>query len=379
MHVPVSSGPFASGSQAWASGWTGKLVAPQESYRQISELFYSQLMAQTHLRGLWGLVAYTWDDNKQEYASDMSPVIETMMGWFAQTTPLAAQSQTTTGIDEGTAAAAGATAGGDQGLALSEGTTPDEGIQYYTAEGLEDGTEPPPVPVPATREEAEELLSEFARSIRPFSGQDRVHCLPCREMFIGVDPALAWVIDTGGMDVIDGPGHGVNPWSPHVMGTDNAEAIRDTLNQGDGWINSQYGNDVVYGTDRDETLINMDGDALLVAGGGNDQIWAGEGNDILDPGPGNDLLKGDLGNDTYIVRRYSGNDTIIDVDPTPGNVDTIWLGSNLTPADVYLKRSGTDLVLRINDTEDKVTVKDYFRNDSTLNRIEQIQFMDGTV
>ncbi len=90
MYVPVSgTGPLASGS--WTNSFKGKQVAPNESYRQISELFYSQLMAQTHLRGMWGLVAYTWDDNKQAYQSDMTPVIATMKSWFNQTTPLAAQ------------------------------------------------------------------------------------------------------------------------------------------------------------------------------------------------------------------------------------------------------------------------------------------------
>ena len=136
---------------------------------------------------------------------------------------------------------------------------------------------------------------------------------------------------------------------------------------------------MIYGTSRNEVLINETGDSLLVAGGGNDQIWAGAGNDILDGGEGNDLLKGEAGNDTYIFRRGSGQDTIIDTDATAGNVDTIWLGSNLTPEDVTLKRSGNNLVLKINDTTDTLTVQDYFGNNSTINRIEQIQFMDGTV
>jgi hypothetical protein len=42
-----------------------------------------------------------------------------------------------------------------------------------------------------------------------------------------------------------------------------------------------------------------------------------------------------------------------------------------------LKRSGANLVLKINDTDDSLTVKDFFR--SVLNKIEKIQFMDDTV
>ncbi|MEW6351947.1 MAG: calcium-binding protein [Thermodesulfobacteriota bacterium] len=365
VYVPVSgTGIRATSTQPWATNFKGNLVAPNESYRQISELFYSQLMAQTHLRGLWGLVAYTWDDNKQQYQSDMTPVINTMINWFAV-------SRTQTQATASTTLA-------DQGLTLSESTTPDQGVQYYTAEGLEDGTEPPPVPVPATREEAEELLGEFARSIRAFSGQDRVHCLPCREMFFQLDPDLAWVIDTGGMDVIDGPHQGLFPVSDHVFGTDNSEAIRDTLNQGNGWINGENGNDVIYGTDQAENIVNMDGDSLIVAGGGDDHVWAGEGADIVDGEAGNDFLRGEGGNDAYIFRRGSGQDLIIDADPTQDNVDTIWLGSSLTPADITLKAAGDHLFLTINGTSDSLQVYNYFWNDSPLYRVEQIQFMDGT-
>jgi len=96
-------------------------------------------------------------------------------------------------------------------------------------------------------------------------------------------------------------------------------------------------------------------------------------------GTGNDRLFGEAGNDTYIFRRGSGQDIIIDPDPTADNADTIWLGSNLTPEEIVLRRSGNNLILKIQGTTDTLTVQDYFRNDSPLNRIEQIQFMDGTL
>jgi Ca2+-binding RTX toxin-like protein len=104
-----------------------------------------------------------------------------------------------------------------------------------------------------------------------------------------------------------------------------------------------FGNDVIYATDRNEVLLNETGDSILVANGGNDTIYGGAGNGILDGG---------TGNDTYLFRRGSGQDTIIDIDPTPNNVDTIWLGSNLTPGGIGLKCSRNYLVLKINDTTD---------------------------
>ncbi|MFC1834434.1 calcium-binding protein [Thermodesulfobacteriota bacterium] len=224
-----------------------------------------------------------------------------------------------------------------------------------------------------------ELLSEFARSRRGMGFHDENCFLSLREHFILQDLSLGWVFDTGGLNVYDGPGHGMRPWSGHIEGTNNADAVRGSLTEGDGTITGLHGNDVVYGTSRNELLIHETGNALLVAGSGDDMIWAGAGDDILDGGAGYDKLYGEAGNDTYILRIGSDHDTIYESDPTPGNTDTIWLGSNLTPDDITLKRAASHLVITIDGTDDSLTVSDHFRWDRTLNRIEQIQFMDGTV
>jgi Ca2+-binding RTX toxin-like protein len=194
-----------------------------------------------------------------------------------------------------------------------------------------------------------------------------------------MDPSLGWVIDTGSLPVYDHLGQSPDgvPGAPYMFGTWGSDAING--GDVDGWINGLYGDDVIYGTAKSEQLVNGYGNALFVAGGGNDIIWAGTDNDILDGGTRNDTLYAETGNDTYIFRRGSGQYTIIDVDTTPGNVDSIWLGSNLTPNDVSLKRIGNNLVLKIVDTTDTLTVKDFFRNDAMMNRVEQIQLMDGTV
>jgi hypothetical protein len=47
----------------------------KEAYRGLSEMFYSQLMAQTHLKSLYEKIAYTWDDAAQSVKADMSAVI----------------------------------------------------------------------------------------------------------------------------------------------------------------------------------------------------------------------------------------------------------------------------------------------------------------
>ncbi|MFC1835793.1 calcium-binding protein [Thermodesulfobacteriota bacterium] len=180
------------------------------------------------------------------------------------------------------------------------------------------------------------------------------------------------------MPVYDDVGQGLDPWWAHIQGTNGADAVLGSLTKGDGLINAHHGEgDVIYGTSRDERLVQGIGGAVLVAGGGNDTIWANEGDDIIDGGEGNDTLYGQGGNDTYILRIGSGQETIIDADPTPGNTDTIWLGSNLTPEDIVLRRVGNNLVLSIVASSDTLTVRDFFRNGSTLNQVERIQLMDG--
>ncbi|AFM26137.1 calcium-binding protein [Desulfomonile tiedjei] len=228
-------------------------------------------------------------------------------------------------------------------------------------------------------DQGRQLLAEFARSLRGFpyslSQDDDLRqddYLSFRETFIQQDPSLGWVFDTGGLP----ESHIVGM---HITGTDASDAVRGSLTEGDAVINGYNGNDVVYGTSRDEVLYNETGNAILVGGGGNDWIWAGADSDILDGGEGNDMLYGEGGGDTYIFRRGSGHDTIIESDPTPDIIDSIFLGSNLTPDDIFIRRAGNDLVLRIRDTSDTLVVKNHFRNDSTLNGIERIVFMDGTI
>jgi trimeric autotransporter adhesin len=295
---------------------SNELVLPawEETFRQIFEGYYGALMAQTHLKDLYDKISYTWDTGKQEHRSDMTGVIATV------------QECLTIDVEQG-----------------------------------------------------RQLLSEFARSCRGMGALTQTDYLSLREAFIQQDPDLAWVFDTGGLPVYDQLGQSPDGWfNSHMFGTWGSDAVKGSLTEGDGVINGLSGNDVIYGTARNEWIYQQDGDALIVAGGGSDTVWAGAGNDILDGGAGNDVLYGEAGDDVYIFRRGSGNDKIIDTDATEGNVDTIWLGGNLTPDEIVLRRVGDNLLLKITDTSDTMTVVDYFRNDSPLNKIEQIQFMDGT-
>ena len=163
-------------------------------------------------------------------------------------------------------------------------------------------------------------------------------------------------------------------------------------------VEDEYdGNDTLYGRGGDDTLEGGAGSDVLYGETGNDTLRGGEGSDTLiggtgddtlDGGPGNDILyggdyadqfrQGSNGNDAYLFDRGSGQDTVVDYDTTPGNLDTILLGSDLSPSDVNLKRTGDDLVLSINDTDDSMTVQNWFKDESIAWQVEQIEFGDGT-
>jgi len=158
-------------------------------------------------------------------------------------------------------------------------------------------------------EQGRPLLGEFARSVRGL-GQDKMFdYLSFREAFIAMDPELGWVIDSAGLKVYDAPHQGTRAWSPHVEGTDNADAVKGALSPVD--VNGLNGDDVLYAiSPTGDTLINESGNALLV-GGGRDTLWAGASDDILDGGAGNDALYGGYdagwstpsGNDAYVFGR----------------------------------------------------------------------------
>jgi Ca2+-binding RTX toxin-like protein len=136
---------------------------------------------------------------------------------------------------------------------------------------------------------------------------------------------------------------------------------------------------ILIGTPGDDVLYGYSSSDVIRGLAGNDKLYGRAGDDTIEGGTGNDSLYGEVGNDTYLFGRGSGQDTIVDYDKTPGNLDTILLGNDVLPADVTLRRHGDDLVLSINDTSDTVTVSKWFLNESPDNQVEQIQFADGTL
>jgi Ca2+-binding RTX toxin-like protein len=150
---------------------------------------------------------------------------------------------------------------------------------------------------------------------------------------------------------------------------------------GNDILSGDEGNDTLYGGSGDDSLLGGTGDDMLSGddghdilsgGAGNDTLYGGEGNDVLDGGLGDDYLSGGGGNDIFIYGRGSGND-IIQRDLAyywgygwiyPNGTDTVQFGEGLTADSFdYMGKGlneGGDLILRIKDTGETLTIKNWF-------------------
>ena len=161
----------------------------------------------------------------------------------------------------------------------------------------------------------------------------------------------------------------------------------DTLSgdSGDDLLAGGAGNDILRGDDGRDMLYGDDGADELHGGAGNDWLSGGQGDDILNGGTGNDRLSGGVGNDTlnggsgsdtYLFNAGDGQDTIAENSSVSGDSDTLRFGEGMMAASAIVQRSGNDLVIAFKDSEDSVTVKDYFSSEKY--RVEHIAFADGT-
>jgi VCBS repeat-containing protein len=129
-----------------------------------------------------------------------------------------------------------------------------------------------------------------------------------------------------------------------------------------------------------ENLTLLDG-ALNGQGNAADNVLQGnaagnflegmEGNDKLIGGQGDDDLLGGAGNDRYVFRLGDGADVI---DDWQGN-DTLFIGNDLTAADIDAERFGDDLLLTIKGTTDSVAVINWF---TQAEGVTWLEFCDGS-
>lgn len=179
-------------------------------------------------------------------------------------------------------------------------------------------------------------------------------------------------------DFIDGKGG-----DDLIYGYDGNDMILGGL--GNDRLYGGKGNDTLNGGLGNDTLYGEEGDDLLIGGPGNDTLIGGPGDDILDGGPGNDSLRGGYGNNTYLFGKGDGQDSISGGEYS-GNVsdrlNTLEFKSGISPADIQLSRKGSDMIVSITGSLDKITLNYFFFHNNPLNDsnpIQQMKFQDGTI
>ncbi|HQS98768.1 MAG: hypothetical protein B7Y26_05395 [Hydrogenophilales bacterium 16-64-46] len=124
------------------------------------------------------------------------------------------------------------------------------------------------------------------------------------------------------------------------------ELGRGYANDGWGGIDNLVDIDAATGSAFDDVLIG-NGDANVLSGG--------EGNDVLDGVEGNDTMAGEAGVDSYLMRRGSGSDIIIE----QAGESSILVLEGLALEDLRGELLGNDLLLTSSKAQDSVLIKDY--------------------
>lgn len=219
--------------------------------------------------------------------------------------------------------------------------------------------------------------TEEAQWLYAYSGGSEIHAAGGDDTVYGGGGNDALFGD-GGDDMLYGQGG-----DDTLDGGNGHDTLSGDL--GDDLLAGGAGNDILRGDDGRDMLYGDDGADELHGGAGNDWLSGGQGDDILNGGTGNDRLSGGVGNDTlnggsgsdtYLFNAGDGQDTIAENSSVSGDSDTLRFGEGMMAASAIVQRSGNDLVIAFKDSEDSVTVKDYFSSEKY--RVEHIAFADGT-
>jgi Ca2+-binding RTX toxin-like protein len=153
----------------------------------------------------------------------------------------------------------------------------------------------------------------------------------------------------------------------------------------------------ILGDNRDQTLVGSSwsdvvsgagGNDVLNGGGGYDQLDGGDGNDTLDGGAGDDWLVGNagadsliggLGSDNYRLSRGDGADRLNNAATDYlATTDRLVLGADVASNQVWLQRSGEDLLVSIMGTTDSSRVLGWY-SANTTSRLDSFVAGDGRV
>ncbi len=104
-----------------------------------------------------------------------------------------------------------------------------------------------------------------------------------------------------------------------------------------------------------------------------ENLWGYNGNDVIDSRGGDDSLIGGSGNDSYIFGYGDGRDVIQPTDRSVGDVEVLRFRGNVAPSDVSFVRHDNDLIARLDNTSDRITVGYFFVSNPV-----SVEFADGT-
>ncbi|MFG1447333.1 calcium-binding protein [Xylella fastidiosa] len=130
------------------------------------------------------------------------------------------------------------------------------------------------------------------------------------------------------------------------------------------------------GSADNDTLNGWNGRNILVGEDGDDVLKVSmfdSSDNVLVGCRGNDMLYGSSNSDIYFFDQGDGHDTIIE----QGGADTLEFGEGLHREEACFTRSGDDLSILFNGSEDQVTVAGWFS--AAAHQVESLVFQDGTV
>lgn len=143
----------------------------------------------------------------------------------------------------------------------------------------------------------------------------------------------------------------------YIQFSDGVAMTREQLIQTLGFqVEGTPGDDTLSGTAFGEPIYAYAGDDSIDARGGDDRVFGGDGNDSISGGSGKDILEGGAGNDVYRFGAGDGQDVVIDA----SGIDSVQLTGGLSESQITMRHVGSDLVIDINGTADRLIVRDWF-------------------
>ncbi len=185
----------------------------------------------------------------------------------------------------------------------------------------------------------------------------------------------------GGNDVLDG-GLGLDTMfggdGDDVYIVDNAnDSVIESISGGHDRIESSISLLLTSSTISYVEDLTLTGSENIDAVGtaSSNVIHGNVGENIIDGGRGDDVLIGGLGSDQYVFNRYSGEDTVLDVDASSVNYDQISFDSTISSSDIVMSQNIDDLIISVTGTSTIITVSSFYAGRE--HQIETIEFANG--